>query len=88
MTFERNHKTKVYVESKFTNNSFFIIKINNEPLNLIYLNIDNLKFVQTRDEKNNIFFIDDFIIYCYTYLLISKYIALEMFKKYKNEVEN
>jgi hypothetical protein len=57
MTFERNHKTKVYAESKFTNNSFLIIKINNEPLNLIYLNIDNLKFVQTRDEKNIILFL-------------------------------
>jgi len=45
--------------------------------------------VQTRDEKiYYITFIDDYTWYCYIYLLKSKYKALEMFKHYKNKVEN
>lgn len=27
-------------------------------------------------------------MYCYIYLLIRKYMALEMFKNYKNKIEN
>ena len=60
-----------------------------EPLNLIHSDISDLKFLQTRVEKKYyITFIDDCIRYCYNYFLKSKDKALEMFKHYKNEVEN
>jgi hypothetical protein len=39
-------------------------------------------------EKYYIIFIDDFTRYGYTYLLRSNDEALEMFKHYKNEVQN
>jgi hypothetical protein len=53
------------------------------------LDIGDLKFVQTRGVKKYcIIFIDDCTRYCYTYFLKRKDEALEMFKHYKNEVEN
>nr|CAN82978.1 hypothetical protein VITISV_023328 [Vitis vinifera] len=60
-----------------------------EPLDLIHSDICDLKFVQTRGGKKYfITFIDDCTRYCYVYLLKSKDEAIEMFKHYKNEVEN
>jgi len=53
------------------------------------LDISDLKFMQTRDEKKYyITFIDDCIRYCNIYLLKSNNENLEIFKCYKNKVEN
>ena len=58
-------------------------------LNLIYLDIGNLKFMPITDEKNSyITFIDDWTRECYTYLIMNKDEAIERFKNYKNKVEN
>ena len=60
-----------------------------KPLELIHSDICDLKFVQTRGVKKYfITFIDDCKIYYYIYPLKSKDKAIEVFKLYKNEVEN
>ena len=60
-----------------------------EPLDLIYTDIYDLKFMQTRgDKKYFITFIDDYTRYCQVYLLKSKDEAIEVLKYYKNRVEN
>ena len=60
-----------------------------EPLELIHSDICDLKFIQTRGGKKYfLILIDDCTRYCYVYLLSSKDEALEMFKHFKNEVEN
>jgi hypothetical protein len=69
--------------------SDLFIDKSNEPLGLIHIDICDLKFMQTRSDKKNLFtFINDCIWYHYINLLISKYEALKVFKHLKNEVEN
>jgi hypothetical protein len=65
MVFEKTHKYEVCVESKFTKTSFQIIDIISEPLDLIYLGIGDLEFVQTRGGKKYY----DIFIYCTKLLL-------------------
>ena len=66
----------------------FIAK-SNELLGLIHIGICDLKFMQIRSDKNNLFtFINDCIWYHYINMLISKYEALKVFKHLKNKVEN
>jgi hypothetical protein len=77
-----NHKYKVYRESKFTKMYFNLLKKNSEPLDLIHLDIDDLKFMQTKvDKRCYIIFIDNCIRFCYTYFSLSQYTDLEMIKK-------
>ena len=77
------------MESKLARTSFQSIERSSEPLELIHSNIYDLKFIQTRgDKKYFLTLIDDCTRYCYVYLLRSKDEALEMFKHFKNEVEN
>ena len=84
-----NHKCEICVESKLTRTSFQSIERSREPLELIHSDIYDLKFIQTRGGKKYFLkLIDDCIRYCYVYLLRSKDEALEMFKHFKNEVEN
>ncbi|KAL6334035.1 hypothetical protein AAG906_000090 [Vitis piasezkii] len=84
-----NHKCETCVESKLTKVPFHSVERSTEPLDLIHSDICDLKFVQTRGGKKYfITFIDDCTRYCYVYLLKSKDEAIEMFKHYKNEVEN
>ena len=84
-----NHKCETCVESKLTKVPFHSVERSTEPLDLIHNDICDLKFVQTRGGKKYfITFIDDCTRYCYVYLLQSKDEAIEMFKHYKNEVEN
>ena len=84
-----NHKCEICVESKLTRTSFQSIERNTEPLELIHLDICDLKFIQTRGGKKYFLtLIDDFTRYYYVYLLRSKEDALEMFQHFKNEVEN
>ena len=82
-----NHKCEICVESKLARTSFQSIEKSSEPLELIHLDICDLKFIQTRGGKKFFFtLIDDCTRYCYVYLLRSKDEVLE--KHFKNEVEN
>ena len=86
---DHNHKCETCVESKLTKVHFHSVERSTEPLDLIHSDICDLKFVQTRGGKRYfITFIDDCTRYCYVYLLKSKDEAIDMFKHYKNEVEN
>ncbi|XXG46721.1 hypothetical protein AAC387_Pa02g1495 [Persea americana] len=88
-SFDSNIKCETCVEAKLTRTSFQSIERTYEPLQLIHSDICDLKFVQTKGGKKYFLtFSDDCIRYCYVYLLRSKDEALEMFKHYKNEVEN
>lgn len=88
-SFDSNIKCETCVEAKLTRTSFHSIERTSEPLQLIHSDICDLKFVQTKGGKKYFLtFIDDCTRYCYVYLLRSKDEALEMFKHYKNEVEN
>ena len=84
-----NHKCEICVESKLARIFFQSIERSSEPLELIHSDICNLKFIQTRgDKKYFLTLIDDCTRYYYVYLLRSKDEELEMFKHFKNEVEN
>ena len=84
-----NHKNEICVESKLAKTSFQSIERSSEPLELIHSDICDLEFIQTRGGKKYFLtLIDDCTRYCYVYLLRSKDEALEMFKHFKNEVEN
>ena len=86
---DQNHKCDICVESKLARTSFQSIERSSEPLELIHSDICDLKFIQTRGgQKYFLTLIDDCTRYCYVYLLRSKDKALEMFKHFKNEVEN
>jgi hypothetical protein len=63
---KKTHKYEVCVESKFTKTSFQIIDISSEPLDLIYLGIGDLEFIQTRGGKK---YYAIFINYCTKLLL-------------------
>ena len=89
MSIDPNHKCETCVESKLARTSFKSIERSTEPLELIHSDVCDLKFVQTRGGKKYfITFIDDCTRYCYVYLIRSKDEAIDMFKHYKNEVEN
>ena len=84
-----NHKCEICVESKLARTSFQSIERSSEPLELIHSDICDMKFIQTRGGKKYFLtLIDDCTRYCYVYLLRSKDEVLEMFKHFKNEVEN
>jgi hypothetical protein len=54
MIFEKNHKCKICVKSKFSKLYFQIIKKVSKPLDLIHSDINDLKFVQTKGDKKDI----------------------------------
>ena len=84
-----NHKWKTCVEAKLAKAPFHYIEMNTKPLELIDSDIYDLRFEQTKwGKKYFITFIDDCTRYSYAYLLRSKDKDLEVFKHYKNEVEN
>lgn len=86
---DSSNKCEICVESKLTITPFHSVEISTTPLDLIHIDICDLKYVQMRGGKKYfITFIDDCTRYCYIYLLKSKYKALEVFKHFKNEVEN
>ena len=83
------YKCEICVEAKLAKTSFHSVERNTEPLDLIHSDLCDLKSVQSRGGKKYfIIFIDDSTRYCYVYLLKSKDEALDMFKCYKNEIEN
>jgi hypothetical protein len=87
--FNTNGKCEIFVDAKLTKTQFYSIKRNVAPLELIHNDITDLKFIQTKGGKKYfIILIDDCKRYCYIYSLKSKYEYLEVFKHYKNKVEN
>ena len=86
---DSQHKCETCVEAKLTRSSFQSIERHIETVGLIYSDICDLKFVQTRrGNKFFITFVDDSTKYCYVYLLKSKDEAIEKVVLYKIEVEN
>ena len=86
---DAKHNCETCVEAKLIRSSFQSVDRNTEPLDLIYSDICDLKFVQTRGgNKYFITFVDDSTRYSYVYLLKSKDEEIEKFVLYKNEVEN
>ena len=84
-----NHKCEICVDSKMTRPPFNFVDRIIEPFDLIHSEICDLKFVQTRGRKKHFTtFVDDCTRYSYGYLLRSKVETIEMFKHYKNNVEN
>jgi len=65
----QNKKIKIYMESKLTKSPSYSINKSNEPLDLIHIDICDSKFLQTRNEKKIIIFIDDCRRYYSIYLL-------------------
>lgn len=82
------HKCETCVEAKLTRLSFHIVIRKTKPLQLIYSDICDLKFAQTRGgNKKFSNRIDDCTKYYYVYLLKSKDEAIEMFIIYKEETK-
>ena len=72
------------MEAKLTWSSFQSVERHAEPLDLIHIDICDLKFVQTRDGNEYcITFVDDSTKYFYMYLLKSKDETIEKFVLYK-----
>ena len=72
-----------------TRSSFQNVERCTKPLDLIHIDICDLKFVRTRGgNKYFISFVDDSTKYYYVYLLKSKDETIEKFVLYKNEVES
>jgi len=85
----QKHKCEIYMEAKLIKAPLYSIDKSIEPLDLIHIDIYDLKFVQTRGGKKYfITSINDCIKYYYVYLLKSKDEVLEMFKHFKREVGN
>ena len=62
---------------------------NSQVLDLIHSDVCELNGTLTRGGKRYfITFIDDFSRFTYVYLMRSKYEAFDMFKRFKNKVEN
>lgn len=75
---EAPKRCEICVEVKMAKLPFNSVERNTTPLDLIYTDICDLKFVQTRGGKKYfITFIDDWTRFCYVYLLRSKDEALE-----------
>ena len=82
-------KCEICVESKFARKPFKSIERSSELLELDHSDVCDLKMTPTRGgRKYFITFIDDYSKFCYVYLLHSKNETIEVFKTYKNEVEN
>lgn len=79
---------EICVEAKLTRTPFQTMQKSIKPLELIHTDTCDLKYIQTRGGKKYFITFVDWTRYCYVYLLRSKDEAIEMFKHYKNEVEN
>ena len=85
----KTHKCEICVESKFARKLFKSIERSSELLELVHSDLCDLKMTLTRGgRKYFIIFIDNYSRFCYVYLLHSKYETIDVFKTYKNEVEN
>ena len=85
----KTRKCEICVESKFARKPFKSIERSSELLELVHTDLCDLKMTLTRGGKKYfITFIDDYSRFCYVYLLHSKDETIDVFKTYKNEVEN
>ena len=85
----KTRKCEICVESKFARKPFNSIERSSELLELVHSDFCDLKMTPTRSgRKYFITFIDNYSRFCYVYLLHSKYETIDVFKTYKNEVEN
>ena len=85
----KTHKCEICIESKFARKPFKSIERSSELLELVHNDICDLKMTPTGGgRKYFIIFIDNYNRFCYVYLLHSKYETIDVFKTYKNEVEN
>ena len=85
----KTHKCEICVESKFARKPFKSIERSSELVELVHSDICDLKMTLTRGgRKYFMIFIDDCSRFCYVYLLHSKDETIDVFKTYKNEVEN
>lgn len=88
-SFDKSKKCEICIESKFTQQPHKSVQKSNEILGLIHSDLCDFRATPTRDRKNYYMsFIDDSSKYCHIYLLNTKNEALNVFKKYKAEVEN
>ena len=82
-------KCEIYIQAKMTKKLFSKLNRNSIMLELIYSDVCELNGVLTRENKRYfITFIDDFSRFTYVYLMRNKDESFDMFKYYKNEVEN
>ena len=89
LSLENHGKCEVYVESKTTKKYCKSVERESELLSLIHSHPGDLKNTMTRGCKRfYIIFIDDYSRYTRVYILINKDEAMDVFIKYKNEVEN
>ncbi|KAG7552374.1 Zinc finger CCHC-type [Arabidopsis thaliana x Arabidopsis arenosa] len=88
----KNHersKCEVCVESKYSRHSYKSVEKSNLLLGLIHSDLCDFQSTPSRGGKNYyISFIDDYSKFCQIYLIKTKDEALDMFKKFKAEVEN
>ena len=89
LSLENLRKCEVCVESKTTKKSCKLIERESELLSLIHSDLGDLKNTMTRGGKRfYITFIDDYSKYTRVYLLRNKDETIDIFIKYKNEIEN
>ena len=82
-------KCEICAETKITKNPCKSIYRETKLLGLIHSDLGDLKHTMTRGDKRfYIIFINDYFRFTKLYLIRSKDEALEMFIKYKTEVEN
>ena len=77
------------IQAKMTKKPFSKLDRNSIMIELVYFDVCELNGVLTRGGKRYfITFIDDFSRFTYVYLMRNKDESFDMFKYYKNEVEN
>lgn len=83
------YKCKTCIESKMIKKPYQRVNRTSNILELIHTDICELNGMLTRGgNRYFITFIDDYSRYTYVYLIKHKHEAFDMFKTYKNEVEN
>lgn len=84
----KRSKCEVCVESKYSRHSYKSVEKSNVLLGLIHSDLCDFQSIPSRGRKNYyISFIDDYSKFCRIYLTETKDEALNMFKKFKAEVE-
>ena len=82
-------KCEICIQAKMTKKPFSKSERNSIMLELVHSDVCELNGVLTRGGKRYfITFIDDFSRFTYVYLMRNKDESFDMFKYYKNEVEN
>ena len=86
---DEEKKCEICIQAKMTKKPFSKSDRNSIMLELVHSDVCELNGVLTRGGKRYfITFIDDFSRFTYVYLMRNKDESFDMFKRYKNEVEN